>query len=184
MSKITTAPTLDELFAYAGSKRTLEKTTEEQGRVSLEKGFPPETALPPSQGGQPPSRADFNAILYLLSQFAYFEQSGGAFDWSEDRDYIAGCEIRRKGVRYRCVTANGINYGGAKDPATAGNSYNWGDIAGDKCWLNLDSIYTSARATLVNALNDGNLKIWAGSQAQYNALTAKDANTIYITKKS
>jgi hypothetical protein len=184
MSKITTAPSITELFAYSGDKRDVAETTDEKGRMSLEKGFPPETALPPSQGGQPPSRMDFNAVLSLLSEFAYFEQSGGVYEWNNTRDYIAGCEIRRNGVRYRCVLNNGVNYGGAKDPATAANTYNWGESASGRYWLNLDSVYASARAAVENKFDGSALKVWAGSQAQYDAIGTKDANTVYFTRKS
>jgi hypothetical protein len=53
--------------------------------------------------------------------------------------------------RYFCITANGANYdSGTKNPTIAANSYDYGESASGKYWLNLDSIYDKSR-DLANA---------------------------------
>jgi hypothetical protein len=153
MSKLTTEPIgILEIFGVNAAKRELHLAEAAgSGKFSYTEGFPPETAQSLQQGGLPPSREDFNTVFNLLSQFAFYAQSGGSFTWAADRDYIPGCEVLgSNGIRYRCVTACGVNYTGvgAKNPTIAGNSYNYGDTGGGGYWLNLDSIKSYADAQI------------------------------------
>ena len=68
-------------------------TTTESGKASWDQGFPVETSLPLSGGGIPPKYGDFNGILNVLSQFAYYAQHGGQYAWSNTLDYSVGCLV-------------------------------------------------------------------------------------------
>ena len=48
------------------------------GKASLHDGFPPVTFLPDTAGGTPPWGADFNGILYEITQALQWMQAGGA----------------------------------------------------------------------------------------------------------
>jgi hypothetical protein len=52
------------------------------GAASLHDGFPPQTFLPTGSGGVPPFGADFNGILYLLSQHIAALNAGQPYLWS------------------------------------------------------------------------------------------------------
>jgi hypothetical protein len=55
------------------------------GAASLSLGFPPVTMLDPDTlGGVPPFGQDMNGILFMLSAYAVWLQSGGGFYWSQD----------------------------------------------------------------------------------------------------
>ena len=75
-------PTLMSLpFAGNGAKNTIPQNTTTLGKASLNNGFPTETSMPIADGGVPPQRADFNGMLYWLSTYAMFQQSGGQFTY-------------------------------------------------------------------------------------------------------
>lgn len=76
-------------FAQDGNRNTIpENGTEGKPDASFALGFPQITETPLSIGGLPPQRKDFNGIFNLLSNFAYFQQSGGIFTYSEELTYI------------------------------------------------------------------------------------------------
>lgn len=77
------------------------------GRLSIRDGWGTETSTPIEQGGVPPRREDFNGMLYLLSQFALWQQQGGLMNYSSSLDYEVGNEILLNGVKYRALKANG-----------------------------------------------------------------------------
>lgn len=52
------------------------------GRLSVQEGWGPVNAVPIEQGGIPPHKADFNGVLFLLSQFAVWFQQGGIMNYS------------------------------------------------------------------------------------------------------
>lgn len=134
-TKIIKAPEILDLFAANGDKAVIPLNKITQGTASLDEGFPKETGV---RGGNPVRRTDFNGILSQFSEFHFYNQSGGGFEWSADRDYIAGCEVfGSNGVRYRCMLDNGVNYSGAKDPVDPANSYKIGESNG-KPWLYLN----------------------------------------------
>lgn len=77
------------------------------GRLSVQEGWGAVNAIPVEQGGIPPHKADFNGILFLLSQFAVWYQQGGIMDYSALLDYEVGNEVLQNGTKYRCIQSNG-----------------------------------------------------------------------------
>ena len=77
------------------------------GRLSVQEGWGPVNAVPIEQGGIPPHKADFNGVLFLLSQFAVWFQQGGIMNYSALLDYEVGNEVMQNGTKYRCVQPNG-----------------------------------------------------------------------------
>ena len=63
------------------------------GRLSVQEGWGPVNAVPIEQGGIPPHKADFNGVLFLLSQFAVWFQQGGIMNYSALLDYEVGNEV-------------------------------------------------------------------------------------------
>ena len=51
--------------------------------ADLTNGFPEITSKPPSQGGLPPERRDFNALGYLTTSYDWFYQAGGTFTFNQ-----------------------------------------------------------------------------------------------------
>lgn len=74
-------------FAANGNKQIIPPTTAGPGRATLDQGFPQETQLPLSMGGIAPNRTDFNGLLYMLSAFAFWQQSGGQFSYNATLQY-------------------------------------------------------------------------------------------------
>lgn len=114
-------------FATNGDKATI-PSSPVFGRASLSDGFPIETGLDLSEGGVPPDRLDFNGILHLLSQFAYWVQSGGVPTWNNTLDYVPPARVTGSdGKFYKCVTQSGptIEDIGPKDPTIEGNTDYW-----------------------------------------------------------
>lgn len=66
------------------------------GRASLMQGFPIETQQPLAEGGVAPSRPDFNGILYMLSSFAYWQQSGGLWTYDASLGYTPPAMVYHK----------------------------------------------------------------------------------------
>lgn len=96
---------LKAAFASLGDK-TLPPQTAAQagtGRFSQEEGFGEVNSTPLADGGIPPFREDMNGVLYLLSQFALWQQQGGLMNWSAALTYEVGNEILHNGVKYRCI---------------------------------------------------------------------------------
>jgi microcystin-dependent protein len=96
---------LKAAFASLGDK-TLPPQTAAQagtGRFSQEEGFGEVNSTPLADGGIPPFREDMNGVLYLLSQFALWQQQGGLMQWSASLTYEVGNEILHNGVKYRCI---------------------------------------------------------------------------------
>ncbi len=95
-------------FANDGAKNDIPaEETAGTGQASLTNGFPTVTELPISQGGIPPQRKDFNGILYWLSAFCHFEQSGGIFSWSKDLAYNTPAFVFHNNELWVCVAING-----------------------------------------------------------------------------
>jgi hypothetical protein len=96
---------LKAAFASLGDK-TLPPQTAAQagtGRFSQEEGFGEVNSTPLADGGIPPFREDMNGVLYLLSQFALWQQQGGLMNWSAALTYEVGNEILHNGTKYRCI---------------------------------------------------------------------------------
>ncbi|WP_414499581.1 hypothetical protein [Zymobacter sp. IVIA_12111.31 C1] len=85
--KITDAPALITTpFAQNGTRNDIPATGDGlgTGRASLATGFPDETMKPITAGGVPPFGADFNGILYALSNAARFYGAGGHYKFNAD----------------------------------------------------------------------------------------------------
>lgn len=82
----TQTPTLIPLaFAANGTKNTIPEASQigiVDGAASLNDGFPPLTRTPIAAGGKPPSGADMNGILYLVSAPIRWHQAGGKYGFN------------------------------------------------------------------------------------------------------
>ena len=97
-------------FSQNGNKNTIPSTNDGgQGLASLEFGFPQITETPLAIGGIPPKRKDFNGILYALSTFAFFAQSGGQFAYSNTINYIPKSIVVYNNIFYICIKQNGVD---------------------------------------------------------------------------
>ena len=94
-------------FANAGAKNDIPQNTTSLGKASLTNGFPTETSMPIDDGGVPPQRADFNGMLYWLSTFAMFQQSGGKFSYDASINYDVPSIIYHNGDLWWCLQSNG-----------------------------------------------------------------------------
>lgn len=94
-------------FANAGAKNPIPQNTTSLGKASLTNGFPTETSMPIDDGGVPPQRADFNGMLYWLSTFAMFQQSGGKFSYDASINYDVPSIIYHNGDLWWCLQSNG-----------------------------------------------------------------------------
>jgi hypothetical protein len=84
--QLSQIPTLVPLpFANSGTKNVIPVASQigiTAGAASLTDGFPPLTFTPLSAGGVPPSGADFNGILNLLSANTQWENAGGFYTYN------------------------------------------------------------------------------------------------------
>ena len=108
-------------FACSGQKTYPIPSDTSFGNASLTAGFPPETSNPLLDGGVPPKRTDFNGILYWLSAFAMFQQSGGKFTFSAEINYDVPSIIYYNGDLWWCLRSNGPTNGGIVTPGTNAN---------------------------------------------------------------
>lgn len=106
-------------FAADGVKQIIPDMQSVAGRASLANGFPAESQLPLSQGGIAPNRTDFNGILYMLSAFAFWQQSGGMFSYRSSLNYAIPAVVFHTGSLWWCVAPSGPDTGaGAVEPGT------------------------------------------------------------------
>lgn len=99
-----------QAFAKQGAKTDpIPNTTSTLGRASLSQGFPTETSMPLAQGGVPPKREDFNGILYLLSSFAMYQQSGGVITYDARVNYAPPAIVFYGSDLWWCKKANGAS---------------------------------------------------------------------------
>lgn len=97
-------------FANEGTKNIIPATNNETtGLASQTKGFPAITQVPIKAGGIAPTRADFNGILYMLSAFAYWQQSGGLMTYKTTLQYSVNCLVNHNNKLYMCILANGVD---------------------------------------------------------------------------
>lgn len=75
------------------------------GRFSQAEGWGEINSTPLAEGGLPPDRTDFNGVLYVLSQFALWQQQGGLMNWVSTLSYEPGNEVLHNGVKFRCIQA-------------------------------------------------------------------------------
>ena len=98
---------LSSRFCENGDK-TIPPATAAQagtGRFSQAEGWGEINATPLAEGGLPPDRTDFNGVLYVLSQFALWQQQGGLMNWVSTLSYEPGNEVLHNGTKYRCIQA-------------------------------------------------------------------------------
>ena len=112
-------------FADQGTKNIIpDSNNEASGLASLIKGFPAITQVKPEMGGIPPQRADFNGILYMLSAFCLWAQSGGQYTYKNNLQYNINCMVLYKNVFYVCLKENGPDTtAGVKEPGTDGATW-------------------------------------------------------------
>jgi hypothetical protein len=87
---LTTPPVVVEAFAINGNKNAIPVPSQigiTPGAASFNDGFPPQTMIPLTSGGVPPSGLDFNGIFYMLSSHTAWQQGGGQYKW--DADFVA-----------------------------------------------------------------------------------------------
>lgn len=98
------SPTLVPLaFAANGTKNTIPEASQisvTPGAASLNDGFPPLTFTPVAAGGTPPTGADFNGVLNLITQSIRWAHGGGRYAFSSTfaadanvTGYPAGAEL-------------------------------------------------------------------------------------------
>ena len=112
-------------FADQGTKNIIpDSNNEASGLASLINGFPAITQVKPEMGGIPPQRADFNGILYMLSAFCLWAQSGGQYTYKNNLQYNINCMVLHKNVFYVCLKENGPDTtAGVKEPGTDGATW-------------------------------------------------------------
>ena len=112
-------------FADQGTKNIIpDSNNEASGLASLINGFPAITQVKPEMGGIPPQRADFNGILYMLSAFCLWAQSGGQYTYKNNLQYNINCMVLYKNVFYVCLKENGPDTtAGVKEPGTDGATW-------------------------------------------------------------
>lgn len=111
---------LTQPFAQNGARNTIPNTSAaDSGLANLTEGFPLITEQALVNGGLPPQRKDFNGILFLLSAFAFYAQSGGLYTWQNNVDYPTPALVIYNNVAYVCKSANGPGTSaGARTPGT------------------------------------------------------------------
>lgn len=109
---------MEQPFANQGARNTIPNVaTDEIGRASLKEGFPIQTEMTLEEGGLPPQRKDFNAILNWLSTFAFYQQSGGIFRYSASNSYTPPAMVWLDDMLWFCVKENGASSkNGVKNP--------------------------------------------------------------------
>ena len=112
-------------FADQGTKNIIpDSNNEASGLASLINGFPAITQVKPEMGGIPPQRADFNGILYMLSAFCLWAQSGGQYTYKNNLQYNINCMVLHNNVYYVCLKENGPDTtAGIKEPGTDGATW-------------------------------------------------------------
>lgn len=94
-------------FANDGDKNIIGDSATTKGRATLPEGFPPITSTPIKQGGIAPNRLDFNGILYMLSAMAWWQQSGGMWQYNSKLDYAPPAIVLYSGKYWQCIKASG-----------------------------------------------------------------------------
>lgn len=136
------------------------------GRISQAEGWGRWNSMPIGEGGVPPKREDFNAALFLVSQFLLWYQQGGVMRYSADLDYEVGNEVFHNGTKYRALVANGP--GTEKGAVSPGSE--------KTVWLNLDR--PSVLAGQVTAFY--NCRIGGSDGRRLIPWGETDANEAYI----
>ena len=104
---MATQPSLLKMpFAAEGNRVIIPDTETDDRYASLPQGFPEKTSYPLIDGGVPPRREDFNGILYMLSMFSVYQQSGGLFTYNTSVTYEPPSIIYHNGDLWWCLQKN------------------------------------------------------------------------------
>lgn len=82
---VAAPPQVTEAFALSGTKNVIPVASQigiTPGAASFTDGFPPLTATPIASGGIPPTVADVNGILNMISAHVAYLQSGAGYQYS------------------------------------------------------------------------------------------------------
>ena len=82
-NSLPNVPPIPYPFAQHGNKNDIpdSQTQAGNGQASWNSGFPPETSLPVSGGGIPPSRPDMNGVLNVATFPQFFFEQGGFYTY-------------------------------------------------------------------------------------------------------
>ena len=150
--------TFARAFADQGTKNIIpDSNNEASGLASLINGFPAITQVKPEMGGIPPQRADFNGILYMLSAFCLWAQSGGQYTYKNNLQYNINCMVLHNNVFYVCLKENGPDTtAGIKEPGTDGATWQTllefiGSLSKDQITDIVDEAVDDAKKTLISS---------------------------------
>lgn len=132
-----------------------------------------------TDGGLPPTREEFNALIKTLSDNIYYLQQGGVYEWSGDNQYQPGDIVRYSNTTYLCVKAPTVT-SNTPNPSDATNY--WSPLATDS---GLDELTTRAEAAL--AAMEERLKTVEDTEVTLNTdqtITGKKTFTSGITYDS
>ena len=97
-------------FAASGNKVSVPQTSASPYRASYESGFPALNMTPIASGGVPPYGADFNGVLFDLSQAIMWQQALGIrpFDagLASGGGYPSGAFVTHSGSLWKCTVDN------------------------------------------------------------------------------
>lgn len=129
----STPSIMPNVLGYAADTVQIPETTPTgQGIPSFRDLFPFITQVDPDAGGVMVERAWMNALFNLLSQHAFFQQSGCVYPWQATLNYIAGSHVKGSDdVEYIALQPSGpdVSGTGAKDPAQQANRAYWVSLA-------------------------------------------------------
>lgn len=135
-------------FCVEGDKNIIQPSGgESKGIASFLAGFPPATQKRLSEGGVAPERMDINGILFMLSAFSYFQQSGGIFQWKESLNYNVPCIISYEDTFYCAVDESG--------PGTIAGSVQPG--TSEQFWKNLYAFMGGLTQNDINQIIDNKI---------------------------
>lgn len=163
---LSSAPTqIVEAWAAGGDKNVVPVPDPgSPGAASWTLGFPPDTAIDPTDGGEPPNRLDMNGGLFEMSAIDLWMSAGAGFPYSSAFSTAVGGYP--KGARVLRATGNGYWLSTADtnttDPDTGGAGW-IPDIA-------VASIYASAQQTLAT----GSAKV-VFDTVEFDSLSTWDA---------
>lgn len=112
------------------------------GAASLHDGFPPITFLALNAGGVPPSGADFNGILYLLSAWIAYLAAG------QKSGYDATLQTDMAGYAKGAQIAQSADATATWTSSTVGNTTN--PDTGGAGWISSKQLYSNAALTGLN----------------------------------
>lgn len=143
-----------------------------EGRLSQANGWGKINSTALENGGIAPFREDFNGMMYLLSQFALWQQQGGLMKYSSSLAYETGNEILYNGTKYRALKDN-KNVVPGTDPTT---------------WKNMDNnVPAGAVMPFANVKlggSDGRRPIFWGSSQADESWVFCDGGTAYGSTKA